>query len=114
MAKKISGKTGATAGVGTVTGAGLAPLIVWILALNGVEIDPATAAVLGGLVGQVASFLIAWLVPAMSGKYVDTEPWVYEPTDNSDVGEENTDWTDGAEGGMAAYASDQTPKIEGA
>lgn len=114
MATKISGKTGATAGVGTVTGAGLAPLIVWILNLNGIDIDPATAAVLGGLIGQVASFLIAWLVPAKSGKYVDTEPWVYEPADNGDSAEEDIDWTDGAEGGMAAYASDQTPKIEGA
>lgn len=78
MAKNISGKTGITGAAGAASGVGFAPLIIWILALWGIEMDPATAAVAGGLISTVVTTILAWVVPAKSGKYVDTEPWVYE------------------------------------
>lgn len=114
MATKISGKTGATGATGAISGAGLAPLIIWILGQFGVDMPPEVAAVAGGLIAGLATSLIAWLVSAKSGKYVDTEPWVYEPADDGAIETEEADWADGELGGMAAYASDQTPEIEGA
>ncbi|WP_152346583.1 hypothetical protein [Brevibacterium sp. CFH 10365] len=78
MVKNISGKTGATGAIGTASGVGLAPLIVWALALFGIDMDAATAAVLGGLLGNIATFLVAWLMPAKSGTYVQTEEPVEE------------------------------------
>jgi len=114
LPSKVSSKTATTGAVGGVSGGGLAPLIIWILGQFGIDMPPEVAAIVGGLIAGVASTVIAWIMPAKSGKYVDTEPWVYEPAGNSDVDEEDIDWTDGVEGGMAAYASDQTPKIEGA
>ena len=76
MSSKISAKTGATAGAGTVSGVSLAPLIIWILGQFGVDMPPEVAAVAGGLIAAAAATVIAWVVPAKSGKYVDTEPWV--------------------------------------
>lgn len=78
MASKISAKTGATAGAGTISGVSLAPLIIWVLGQFGVDMPPEVAAVAGGLIAAAAATVIAWVVPAKSGKYVDTEPWVIE------------------------------------
>ena len=78
MASKISAKTGATAGAGTISGVSLAPLIIWILGQFGVDMPPEVAAVAGGLIAAAAATVIAWVVPAKSGKYVDTEPWMIE------------------------------------
>lgn len=75
MSSKISAKTGATAGVGTISGVSLAPLIIWILGQFGIDMPPEVAAVAGGLIAAAAATVIAWVVPAKSGKYVDTEPW---------------------------------------
>lgn len=85
MPPKISAKTGATAGVGTVSGVSLAPLIVWILGQFGIDMPPEVAAVAGGLIAAATATVIAWAVPAKSGKYVDTEPWVYEPDEGESV-----------------------------
>lgn len=71
--QKPSTKTKLTGAVGTVSGVGLAPLIVWILAQFGLEMDAETAAVAGGLIGAVASTIIAYFVPAKSGKYVEVD-----------------------------------------
>lgn len=96
MAKNISGKTGVTGAAGTASGVGLAPLIIWVLALWGIDMDPATAAVAGGLISTVVTTILAWVVPAKSGKYVDTEPWVYEPeTEESRLGGTQIGGTDG-------------------
>ena len=73
LVQKPSGKTKLTGAVGGISGAGLAPLIVWILGQFGLEMDPQTAAVAGGLLGALASTIIAYFVPAKSGKYVDTD-----------------------------------------
>ena len=78
MTSKISAKTGATAGAGTISGVSLAPLIIWILGQFGVDMPPEVAAVAGGLIAAAAATVIAWIMPAKSGKYVDTEPWVIE------------------------------------
>lgn len=85
MPPKISAKTGATAGVGTVSGVSLAPLIVWILGQFGIDMPPEVAAVAGGLIAAATATVIAWAVPAKSGKYVDAEPWVYEPDEGESV-----------------------------
>lgn len=79
--QKPSTKTKLTGAVGTVSGVGLAPLIVWVLAQFGLDMDPQTAAVAGGLIGALASTIIAYFVPAKSGKYVDATPVPddYEP-----------------------------------
>ena len=71
--QKPSGKTKLTGAVGGISGVGLAPLIVWILAQFGLEMDAETAAVAGGLIGAVASTIIAYFVPAKSGKYVEVD-----------------------------------------
>lgn len=71
--QKPSGKTKLTGAVGGISGVGLAPLIIWILGQFGLEMDPETAAVAGGLIGALASTTIAYFVPAKSGKYVDID-----------------------------------------
>lgn len=68
-----SGKTKLTGAVGGISGVGLAPLIVWMLAQFGLEMDAETAAVAGGLLGALASTIIAYFVPAKSGKYVEVD-----------------------------------------
>lgn len=82
-AQKSSSKTKLTGAVGTVSGVGLAPLIVWILGQFGLDMDPETAAVAGGLIGAIASTIIAYVVPAKSGKYVEVDatpvPDDYQP-----------------------------------
>lgn len=76
MIKNVSGKTGATTATGVAGGAGIAPLIVWILGQVGVDMPPEIATIVGGLVAGALSFLVAWLVPATSGTYVQAgEPF---------------------------------------
>ncbi|MGO2037021.1 MAG: hypothetical protein ACTH2U_11130 [Brevibacterium sp.] len=81
MANTISTKTAATGAVGGASGIGLAPLIIWALGQFGIDMPPEVAAVAGGIIAGLASTLIAWLVPAKSGKYVDAEPWEGEVTE---------------------------------
>lgn len=80
MALNISKKTGYTAGAGVV----LAPVIVWVGALFGIDIPAEVAAALGGLL----SLAVAYFVPARSGKYVVPpelvpENWVQEEIGSS-------------------------------
>lgn len=112
MASKISAKTGATAGAGTISGVSLAPLIIWILGQFGVDMPPEVAAVAGGLIAAAAATVIAWVVPAKSGKYVDTESWVLED-EASSLEEEDLDWDVDRDGRMADFADNDTPRIEG-
>lgn len=76
MQSKPSGKTQITGAVGIASGAGLAPLIVWIAQQLGVEMPTEVAAIIGGLVAAAASLVIAWTVPAKSGTNVD---WAEDP-----------------------------------
>ena len=73
LVQKPSGKTKLTGAVGGISGVGLAPLVVWVLAQFGLEMDAETAAVAGGLLGALASTIIAYFVPAKSGKYVEVD-----------------------------------------
>lgn len=68
--KTVSNKTALTGVVGGVSGAGLAPLIVWMFVQFGVEMPSEVAAILGGLVVAAGTFLIGWLIPAKQGTYV--------------------------------------------
>ena len=81
--QKPSGKTKLTGAVGGISGVGLAPLIVWILGQFGNDMPPEVAAIVGGLIAGVASTVIAWLMPAKSGKYVEVDatpvPADYKP-----------------------------------
>lgn len=65
MSTKPSAKTG-------IIGAGafITTIIVWVASLNGLEIPDGVGAAITGLVGIV----IAYFVPAKSGKYVDATP----------------------------------------
>ena len=82
MSAKPSAKTGLTGLAGAGAGAGLAPLIVWIALQFGLDVPWEVAVIVGGLIAAAASTVIAWLVPAKSGKYVDLEAdrfdWDYE------------------------------------
>jgi hypothetical protein len=42
--------------VGTVGGAGLAPLIVWLISLFGADVPPEAAASVGALVGNLIGY----------------------------------------------------------
>lgn len=66
MNRSVSAKTTATGG--TSIGGGV--LIVWVLSLFGVEVPGEVAAAIAGLIALV----VAYFVPARSGKYVVTEP----------------------------------------
>lgn len=57
-----SGKTVITGG----TGIAVAPIIVWVLGLFGVEVPAEVAAAIAGLLATA----VAYFVPAKSGKYV--------------------------------------------
>ena len=97
IVRTVSGKTGATGAAGAGAGVGLAPLIIWILGLFGVDMPPEVAAVAGGLLAAVTSTVIAWLVPAKTGKYVDTEPWIVDvdtPFEDYDPNESVEDFHD--------------------
>ena len=72
--KRVSGKTGLTAAAGVGAGAGIAPLIVWLSQLAGVDMPPEVAVIVGGLLASVSAFVTAWLVPARSGSNVDYAP----------------------------------------
>ena len=69
----LSGKTVMTGATGVVGGAGLAPLIVWLFGLGEVEVPAEVAGIIGGLVTAIVTFLVAWLKPAKSGTYVNTD-----------------------------------------
>lgn len=71
MTAKPSAKTGFTGLAGVASGAGLAPLIVWIAAQLGIEMPTEVAVIVGGLIAAAASLAVAWLVPAKSGTYVE-------------------------------------------
>lgn len=62
---KPSKKTGATA----IGGIGGGALVVWLASLAGLEMPAEVGATIAGAIAAV----ISWLVPATSGKYVDTE-----------------------------------------
>lgn len=85
MANTVSGKTGITGASSVISGAAVAPLVIWILSLFGVDVPADVAAIIGGLLAGGAATLIAWLVPAKSGKYVDTEPWNVDVTEGADT-----------------------------
>lgn len=80
MTKTISGKTGTTGAVSLAGGASIAPLVVWGLGLAGLDVPPEVAVIIGGLISSLGAILVAWLMPARSGSYVqvDNEPEVYE------------------------------------
>lgn len=59
---KPSAKTGATTGAGVV----IAPILIWIAGLFGVEIPAEVAVLLGG----AAAAVVAWLMPAKSGSKI--------------------------------------------
>ena len=109
LPSKVSSKTATTGAVGGVSGVGLAPLIIWILGQFGIDMLPEFAAMVGGLIAGVASTVIAWVVPAKSGKYVDTEPWILEP---SEPAEEVLDWDVDRDGRMVDFADNDTPALE--
>ena len=69
MHAQPSAKTGYTAGGGAA-----ATVLIYILGTLGIELPPEVAAAAVVLVTGI----IAWLVPAKSGKYVYTEPVVPE------------------------------------
>lgn len=71
--RKVSGKTALTGASGGLSGAVLAPLIVWILDQFGIEMDGEVAAVAGGLIVAVVTFVVAWGKPAKSGTYVEVD-----------------------------------------
>ena len=64
MSTKPSAKTGLIG-----AGAFITTIIVWVASLNGLEIPDGVGAAITGLVGLV----IAYFVPAKSGKYVDAD-----------------------------------------
>jgi hypothetical protein len=68
-----SGKTVLTGGTGVV----VAPIIIWVLSLFGIEMPPEVAAGIAGLL----ALAVAYFVPAKSGKYVA----VNEDLDNADT-----------------------------
>ena len=75
------------------TGIAVAPVIVWVLGLFGVDIPAEVAAAIAGLL----SAAVAYFVPAKSGKYVTTV---------DDAG-----WDARIDGSMADYAADE-PELE--
>ena len=84
-----SGKTVLTG----ATGIAVAPIIVWVLGLFGVDIPAEVAAAIAGLLAAA----VAYFVPAKSGKYVATV---------DDVG-----WDRRIDGSMADYAAEE-PELE--
>ena len=85
-----SGKTVLTG----ATGIAVAPIIVWVLGLFGVDIPAEVAAAIAGLLAAA----VAYFVPAKSGKYVATV---------DDAG-----WDARIDGSMADYATEDEPELE--
>ena len=86
-----SGKTVLTG----ATGIAVAPIIVWVLGLFGVDIPAEVAAAIAGLLAAA----VAYFVPAKSGKYVTTV---------DDAG-----WDARIDGSMADYATeDEAVEVE--
>lgn len=79
-----SGKTVLTVGSGAV----LAPVLVWVAALLGVDMPLPVATAIGGILAG----LVAYFVPAKSGKHV--------------VLPEDEGWDNRLDGSMADYATD--------
>lgn len=71
MNTSMSGKTAITGAASLPSGIALAPVIVWLASMSGVEIPAEVAAALGGIIAAIAAFLVAWLVPAKQGTFVD-------------------------------------------
>lgn len=88
MQTKISTKTGLTAGAGL----GLAPVLVWVLSLFGVEMPGEVAAAVAGLL----ALAVAYFVPAKSGKYVE---------------DPDQDWDRETFGSMGDYADQDNTEI---
>ena len=84
-----SGKTVLTGGAGIA----VAPIIVWVLSLFGIEIPAEVAAGIAGLLAAA----VAYFVPAKSGKYVNA------PGDEG--------WDRRIDGSMADYAAEE-PELE--
>ncbi|GAA1645758.1 hypothetical protein GCM10009700_35190 [Brevibacterium sanguinis] len=112
MANTVSGKTGITGASSVISGAAVAPLVIWILAMFGVDVPADVAAIIGGLLAAGGATLIAWLVPAKSGKYVDTTPWDVDVTDDGETEGDgfapdpdvDADWDPARDGSMADFA----------
>ena len=86
-----SGKTVLTG----ATGIAVAPIIVWVLGLFGVDIPAEVAAAIAGLL----SAAVAYFVPAKSGKYVTTV--------------DEAGWDRRIDGTMADYATeDEAVEVE--
>ena len=86
-----SGKTVLTGGTGVV----VAPIIIWVLSLFGIEMPPEVAAGIAGLL----ALAVAYFVPAKSGKYVAV------PGDEG--------WDNRIDGSMADYATeDEAVEVE--
>lgn len=117
MSNTISGKTGITGASSLISGAAVAPVVVWVLGLFGVEIPPDVAAVIGGLLASGVATLVAYVVPAKSGRYVDTEPWEAEITEDPATDsftpdpEVDTDWDAERDGSMSDFADTEPQKV---
>ena len=86
-----SGKTVLTG----ATGIAVAPIIVWVLGLFGVDIPAEVAAAIAGLL----SAAVAYFVPAKSGKYV--------------AAVDDAGWDARIDGSMADYATeDEAVEVE--
>lgn len=70
MASKPSAKTGLTG-----AGAFVSTILVWVASLNGLEIPEGVGAAITGLV----TLVIAYFVPAKSGKYVEADRTPVDP-----------------------------------
>ena len=71
---RVSGKTGLTAAAGVGSGVAIAPLIVWLADLAGVDMPSEVATIIGGMLAAVAAIAVAYFVPAKSGSNVDYAP----------------------------------------
>ena len=86
-----SGKTVLTGGAGIA----VAPILIWVLGLFGVELPAEVAAAIAGLLAAA----VAYFVPAKSGKYVNA------PGDEG--------WDSRIDGSMADYATeDEAVEVE--
>lgn len=88
MEAKVSAKTGLTAGAGL----GVAPILIWLLSMFGVDMPPEVAAAIAGLLAVA----VAYFVPAKSGKYVE---------------DPDQDWNGDDFGSMGNYSDQENTEI---